>query len=93
MGYYINEDSTGTNIELNKCAGIINDGGKEISQPTEFTEDLVCVVNNGFFEAAGYCYSPKEFEVFSDATDRRSKRWFIYPHAKTTSGYIKQKTA
>lgn len=86
MGYYINKNSKGVNIEINKCKGMLEDGAKEIDQPESFIEDLVCVVSNQFFDAAGYCYSENEFKVFT-RNDGRSKKWFIYPHAKTTSDY------
>lgn len=46
----------------------------------EFKPDLVCVVDNGFFAAAAYCYSQGEFEEFSKTT--RPKKWLIVPNAK-----------
>ena len=36
---------------------------------------LICVVDNGPFEAAGYAYSLREFEAFSRADDDRVRTW------------------
>jgi len=38
---------------------------------------IICVIDNGPFEAAGYCYSPREFEEFSDPMDSRRKTWLL----------------
>lgn len=82
MGLYINENSKGETLNLDKADAILQDGGVEIDTPTEFTDDLVCVVDNGIFEAAAYAYSPAEMNEFA-LPDGRDKRWFKYPHAKT----------
>lgn len=37
----------------------------------------VCVVDNGFFQAAALIYNQGEFEAFSIPTDNRPKRWYI----------------
>lgn len=39
---------------------------------------VVCVVNNGIFEAAAYCYSEKEFQAFSRVEDTRPKTWLAF---------------
>lgn len=39
---------------------------------------LVCVVDNGIFEAAAYCYSSSEFEQFSRPDDKRPKTWLRF---------------
>lgn len=81
MGRYINELSTGQPIGWRKAQALINDGAKEIPQPAEWRPNLVCVVDNGVFEAAGYAFDQREFEVFS-APDDRKKIWLEYPHAE-----------
>jgi hypothetical protein len=89
MGYYIetiqNGESLGT-FFTEKSEKLISDGAIEIKQPTEFKENLVCVIDNGFFAAAGYCFSPQEFAEFA-AISGREKRWFIYTEAEELSGY------
>jgi hypothetical protein len=51
---------------------------------------LVCVVNNGIFEAAAYCYSAAEFEVFSSTGDIRPRTWLRFDNVseiRQASGY------
>lgn len=36
---------------------------------------VICVVQNGPFDAAAYCFSMKELEVFADPSDARPKTW------------------
>jgi len=88
MGFYINQNSKGVLLPpINKADYLILDGGKEIPQPKEWIENLVCVVENGMFDAAGYVYSKQEFEDWTYKEDNRPKRWIIYEHAKKLSGY------
>lgn len=83
MGYYINELPNGTPLQaLGKADALLTiEGAEEISQPSEWKEGIVCVVNNGFFEGAGYCFSTDELKAFS-YPDGRPKRWLIIPNAK-----------
>ena len=39
-------------------------------------------MNNGYFEAAGYCYNQSEFEAFTEHGDMRSKTWLIMDKEK-----------
>ncbi len=80
MGKYINETSKGP-IQGSKTAAIVIDGGEQIKQPDSFIPNLICVVDNGIFDAAGYCYNEGEFKVFSKF-DGRPKTWLIYPNAE-----------
>lgn len=87
MGYYINHDSKG-NLLNNKVADLVNDGAQLLKrQPETLIENLVCVVGNGLFTAAGYCFDEIEFEAFTDPNDTRKKVWLIHPMASTLSGY------
>ncbi len=92
MGYYIN---TGHNVGKAEWL-IVNEGAMELMDvPTRLSElptelnGLICVVNNGPFEAAGFIYNDRELEAFSDPSDYRDKRWLVLPleRAKELSGY------
>ena len=85
MGKYINENSKGEALPASgKAKSLLADGAITI-HPDTITEDnfpdtLVCVVQNPFFDAAGYAFSYKEFEVFK-RPDGRPKTWLLYKHA------------
>lgn len=42
---------------------------------------VVCLVDNGFFTAAGICYTQNELEAFG-YDDGRPKLWFFVPEDK-----------
>lgn len=79
MGRYI---QTGDAVK-NKAAIICSEFDGEIitvEQAEELISDpesvaIVCVVDNGPFEAAGYCYDRSEFNEFSSPGDARPKTW------------------
>lgn len=78
MGYYIEGPNNGKGNYL-----ISQHGAREILQPVEFSDipvgmSLVVVVENGLFEAAGYCYDENEFKAFTDTTDdNRLRRFYL----------------
>lgn len=88
MGYYI-EVPTNTEkaayLHQNEGAQIValEDPILKVFRPipslTEIPDDqaLICVVENGLFDAAGVCYSRSEREAFADPTDPRLKTWLI----------------
>jgi hypothetical protein len=89
MGFYIETDGP-----VNKADYLVkNHGGVKIREPKEWEEGLVCVVENGMFDAAGYCFSEKEFETFT-TPDRRFKIWVKMDDklAQKLSGYSKSDT-
>lgn len=87
MGFYLNEDSKGNQLPAKgKAKALINDGAVILSTP-EFVENLVCVVENAFFDAAGYCFSEHEFDIFKNDQSGRRKTWLTHPLAKELSGY------
>lgn len=78
MGYYINPD----NEPKGKVQKLVDlyDAVILPLQPEMFRDvprdkALICVVDNGLFEAAGLCYCEKEFEVFRapDTLNRGSR--------------------
>lgn len=83
MGYYINELPNGQKLpskgKVNKLLTI--EGAELIDEPEEWEEDIVCVVDNGPFEAAAYAYNENELRVFS-YPDGRPKKWLKVPNAK-----------
>jgi hypothetical protein len=88
MGYYLNRDSAGSALpSVGKANALIRDGGFEVSTPYEFVENLVCVIENGMFDAALYCYSEDEFREAKYPCGRK-KRWIIHKRAAEISGYL-----
>jgi hypothetical protein len=79
MGKYINNTGNGpmgVSYE-EKITALVQAGAEEIPTPTEFQENLVCVVNNGMFAAAAHLYEPKEMNRFLQSCGR-PKKWFIW---------------
>ena len=85
MGKYINRTTKKALGESykDKVQGLIEDGATVIIEVT-FQPNLVCVINNGFFAAAGYAYSMGEFTEFM-RNDGRTKTWLLYPNAEQMS--------
>lgn len=95
MGYYINKFADGTLLpSKNKAKALIDAGAKEVAKTLfgdtkpklEFQPNLVCVVENGLFDAAGYAYCKEEMEAFL-YPDMRIKIWLIVPDADKLAGY------
>ena len=80
MGFYIQGPALG------KAAFFKSEYDAEfIEKPASFQDvpqdkAIICVVNNGPFEAAGYAFSEREFEVFA-GPDTRSKTWMLMDKA------------
>jgi hypothetical protein len=79
MGYYINEDSKGNLLPSKGKAEMLLNDGAEFTDAT-YKENLICVVDHGFHEAAGYMFSEGEFEYFKEIG--ASKQWLVHPKAK-----------
>lgn len=79
MGYYIQTSEPKGKVEA-ICKGL---NGIEITQDEAafFVKEqmgaVICVVDNGKFEAAAFCHNLDEFRVFSDPQDDRPKRWVM----------------
>lgn len=73
MGYYIQGPAKG------KAGMLIKEHGARVLSALEDVEKIinegkegiVAVVDNGSFEAAGFCYNADEFKAFCDPTDPR----------------------
>ncbi len=81
MGYYIE-----TPEPLHKALQLVLATDAEtITKPTwppPKDKALVCVVENGIFDAAAICFSAHEFEAFNWPSDRRPKTWLIMDKSK-----------
>lgn len=84
MGLYINQNSKGETLPaVFKATCLIEDGAKMLfSEPDKWEEGIVCVVNNGYFDAAAYVHSHEELEAFKSRVDPRPKVWLKYSKAK-----------
>ena len=79
MGYYI---ETGT--VKDKAEAIAQQLGAiqiTVDEAEFFVKEqmgaVICVVDNGPFEAAAYCPSLDEFRAFTNPTDPRPKTWLM----------------
>lgn len=81
MGRYINKTSTGEELSRKKVEDLIKDGAKEILPPTEWRPGLVCVADNGSFEAAGYAFDERQMKIML-TPDHRKTVWLEYSHAE-----------
>lgn len=86
MGYYLQAPTNHNKAKhlLEKFGGTPIKHHEPWNQkvPTSLTEirpdqALVCVVDNGMFEAAGVAYSDRELQAFNRPDDRRPKVWLI----------------
>ncbi len=78
MGLYVNELVDGTPLPNKGKAQILLQEGATPHKIDKFVPNLVCVVDNGFFEAAAYCYDINEYLEFSDKRDHRPKTWLVW---------------
>lgn len=86
MGYYI-QAPTNKQKALHL---IVNHGARLVGFDDEVpkwsdTEAIICVLDNGPFEAVGYAYSPRELEEFARADMYRPQRhrtWLMMDLAK-----------
>lgn len=74
MGYYINPSN------MTKEQYLIKHGKPIVTKPTfDQIADcsvLVCLINNGFFTAAGIAFNEAELETFR-SPDGRPKLWYL----------------
>ena len=90
MGYYIE-----TPMPVGKAKYIAEHyDGQIVPQPTSYedipeSKGLIVVLDNGFFEAAGFVFSELEFEAFTDVGDIRPRKFVLIDRkeAEDLSGY------
>jgi len=81
MGKYINAIdgvSIGTSFE-SKCHNLESAGAIKVTGET-FLPEMVVVVNNGHFAAAGYAFDEREWKDFK-YDDGRLKQWYVLENA------------
>jgi len=79
MGYYIQcpENNNKADYIVSSLGGITV-SLKEAEKAVENSSvAVICVVENAFFEAAGFCFNKEEFNCFADPSDTRNKKWLI----------------
>jgi hypothetical protein len=87
MGYYIDVVKGQTLPPKSKVIWLMTIGEAKVAEtPVKFQPNLVCVVENAYFDAAGYAFSKEEMEAFL-YPDPRPKTWLIVPNAAELSGY------
>lgn len=77
MGLYINPQD-GTKTEWLEANGV------QLNEEIKFPEQgnsIVCLIDNGVFDAAAVAYSERELEHFQ-IDDGRNKKWYIVPTDK-----------
>jgi len=83
MGYYIE-----TGQVKNKAADICRDHDAAVVSAAAAAVALhqglgvVCVINNGMFEAAAFIYNDAEFDAFNDDMDPRPRTWLTMDRDK-----------
>ncbi len=85
MGQYINVTPNGNSLDAKgKVKQILEEfnGSREVEKPSSLSElsekdGLICVAENGLFDAAAYVYSDNELADFSLPDDNRKKTWII----------------
>lgn len=92
MGFYINKNTKGVALPARgKYNALMQDEGTVNVSGDEFVPNLVCVIENTFFDAALYCFSKEEYEVAKepDMGKQRIRTWLTHPKAAELSGYEK----
>jgi hypothetical protein len=97
MGYYIECEGLHNKAQelmarFNAIEITSNEAEVFLSEPA-LTGDsaILCVVDNGHFEAAALCHNLDEFRRFTHPSDTRPKTWLLTdesgPAARAAAGY------
>jgi hypothetical protein len=91
MGYYIQTPSVKGKAEYiaTQYKGRIASYTKALDAMNDSTKGVIVVVDNGFFEAAGFAFNQSEFEAFTQLSDDRPREFVILDRdvAEKLSGY------
>ena len=94
MGYYINSAGGDALGAKGKAISLIKRENAKflIEAPSQLPTDgngIICVVDNGDFEAAAFAYSNDELDYFNSPSDTRPKVWLEMPlqRCKELTGY------
>lgn len=90
MGYYIQTDAPHGKAEF-----LVREHNAEVLpyvpawNEVDASKAIICVVDNGLFEAAGFAYSANELAAFNRPSDMRLKTWLLMDRdkAKELTGY------
>lgn len=90
MGFYIQRTARGEALGANdKARLLLQDEGARKVEGEEWEPNLICVVDNGGFQAAAFCYNRREFQDFRIPQDLRPKYWIVHPRAAELCGITK----
>lgn len=95
MGYYIQTPRNQFKAEQmvdSFGAEILHGVDKPVWKDIPDSKALICVVDNGAFEAAALCYSEDELEAFLPTeTDKRPRVWVVMDKdvAHSLAGYVR----
>lgn len=78
MGYYVNPKNESKESFLSREGELITTP----QWPEDSTKVVVCLVDNGFFKAAGICFSRNELNAFTDPSDRRQRSYYLIDKSK-----------
>lgn len=96
MGYYIQtKGSKGKAGDIAAAhSGLVLDRAPDSYDSVPADMAIICVVDNGPFEAAGFCSNKAEFEQFAGMADGRPRTWVLMDRQKAEelSGYRKEQT-
>lgn len=84
MGKYINRTDEGDLLPVRKAEQLIKAGARLIfDTPQKWEEGLICVVENGLFDAAAYVQDARDLRDFSDTSqDERPRLWLSWNRAQ-----------
>jgi len=77
MGYYIQGPTLGKAEAIIRQYNALQMSPEEALKALKAGSGVVCVVENGMFDAAAFCYDEEEFDAFNDPHDLRPKTWLV----------------
>ena len=89
MGYYLNKLENGELLPAKGKTEVLikAKGAVKLAEPTIWSEGIVCVIENAFFDGAAYIYSQSELDEFKFDESGRKKTWLLVSNADVLSGF------